>query len=65
MTEEISRIVAYAIFAGGEEVKRYPVDLGKPYEITGVTAIAAAAHLAATRWENDVHVHIVTSKKEN
>jgi len=60
---DVSRIVAYAIFAGGQEVKRYPVDLTKPYEITGVTAMAAAAHLAVTRWENDVHVHIVTKKE--
>jgi hypothetical protein len=59
----VSRIVAYAIFAGGNEVKRIPVDLGKPYEITGITAMAIAAHLAVTRWENDVHVHIVTQKE--
>lgn len=59
---DTSRIVAYAIFAGGTEVRRIPVDLGKPYEITGVHAMAIAAQIAVDRWENDVHVHIVTRR---
>jgi hypothetical protein len=58
----MSKIVAYAIFAGGNEVKRYPVELDKPFEITGVQAIAAAAHLACDRESNDVYIHIVTRK---
>jgi hypothetical protein len=59
----MSKIVAYAIFAGGNEVKRYPVDLDKPFEITGISAISAAAHLACDRETNDVYVHIVTNKE--
>jgi hypothetical protein len=58
----MSKIVAYAIFAGGSEVKRIPVELDKPYEITGIGAMASAAHLAVQRETNDVYVHIVTRK---
>jgi hypothetical protein len=59
----MSKVVAYAIYVGGTEVKRFPVELDKPYEITGIGAMATAAHLAVERETNDVYVHIVTRKE--